>query len=556
MEQGSSGGHRSEIELSTLPEVAAFATELTTLFKDLGITQQQYAIRTNFDKSYISRFLNGRRVATIEFVERLLQEVEKRRGVQVTEETRARIFHLRSRALRAFDPELHKLENLRYEVEKSQRDVKRLLLHQQALELLLEQRDSESDGLRNELLHLQSDWMADRVKSEAAMLVSEGERRRFEDEREEFRREIERLKQELRITISQKNRAENRCVDLESQVVAIEQRMAEGLEREGVDEIGLPIEYVQERILGLVDQASRSVVYRELSECAFSRPSRDIAQLCVWLCRVVDYETAEHLMVDYCRQRSAERVAQFILDIEELSLAGVPGRFTGSPVSADISRRSFDELAEFCRVLVSGRRSKSDRPRFVEIGAVASSWVLRANSRNSAGRAHSLIPIIDELLELGEREAPRYVIKRVAERNNSASAYLECIAEAGRWEIADMFVGAFVERASPRLLARVGEGVCNLPDQRMADLLMNNIRERFSISEICEIMVESLKDDNSRAIFIARLAREAVGWYKASELKSAISEHNVIFIGDDPEAQVRFDAARAKAQATIERMGK
>ncbi|QJT03018.1 hypothetical protein G9272_24290 [Streptomyces asoensis] len=95
-----SAGRRSEIEVSTLPEVAALATELTLIFKSLDISQQQYAIRTNYDKSYVSRFLGGRRVATQEFIDRLLHEIGSHRQTSVTEETRARSSQLRNSALR------------------------------------------------------------------------------------------------------------------------------------------------------------------------------------------------------------------------------------------------------------------------------------------------------------------------------------------------------------------------------------------------------------------------------------------------------------------------
>ncbi|WP_458244048.1 helix-turn-helix domain-containing protein [Streptomyces sp. MAI_2237] len=139
-----SARRRSEIEVSTLPEVAALATELTIIFKSLGISQQQYAIRANYDKSYVSRFLNGRRVATQEFIDRLLREVESHRRTLITDETRVRLEQLRNGALRVYDPELFRVETMRSEVSKYQREVKRLLLHQEALEGLLERRQARS----------------------------------------------------------------------------------------------------------------------------------------------------------------------------------------------------------------------------------------------------------------------------------------------------------------------------------------------------------------------------------------------------------------------------
>ncbi|WP_405796228.1 helix-turn-helix domain-containing protein [Streptomyces longwoodensis] len=551
--KGSSEGRRSEIELSTLPEVAALATELTTLFKDLGITQQQYAIRTNFDKSYISRFLNGRRVASIEFIERLLCEVERHRGVRVTEETRNRLSDLRSRALRAYDPELHKLESLRYEVDKSQRDIKRLMLHQEALELLLKQREAESQSLQRELLQLQSDWMADRITHEAAELVAEGEKRRFEDEREELMREIDRLKNELKVTIAQRNRAEERCADLETQVTAVERHMADVLESEGIDEIGPPIECVQERIRSLA-QSSRSAVYRELAECVSSRASRDIAQLCLWLNQELGYEFSEQLMLDYCRQHPVARVAQLVLDIEGLDFNGRREKFSGTPISGEITRREFDELLEFCRTVASGRRLQQTRQRFIDITGVASNWMVRYLGRRSGPRSHFLIPLVDELSRMGEAESVPGLIQRVAQRGITALDYLQNIAEAGRWDIAEVFVPAFVGKAGPRSLARTADHFFSTSDH-IAELLIESIHASYDVDKLISLLVDAQKSGYSYRVFNDRLTREAINWYGEFHLKDAISRYNVIVVGGDDEGQEQFDSARAAVYSAIERNG-
>ncbi|WP_416959468.1 helix-turn-helix domain-containing protein [Streptomyces sp. Agncl-13] len=557
-QNGSSEGRRSEIELSTLPEVAALATELMTLFKDLGITQQQYAIRTNFDKSYISRFLNGRRVASSEFIERLLREVEKHRGVQVTQGTRTRLFELRSRALCAYDPELHKLESLRGEVDQSQRDVKRLLLHQEALEMLLEQRESESRGLQREFLQLQSDWMADRVANEAAALVSEGNKNRLEDECEGLKQQIGRLKEELRLTIAQRNRAEERCIVLEVQVEAVERHIAEELEREGVDEIGAPIEYVQAQIVELAG-SSRSAVYRELSECAYSRSGRDIAQLCVWLERELPGDLSEHLMIDYCRQRSAERVANFVLDIEEIGFNERRGkRFSVSPIVRDIGRRDFDELVEFCRTLASGRRIRTVGKDYIALAEVVSSWLVKYSGRRSSQRERFLIPLVEELVQLGEGGAVSPLVEHAAGRTLYPLEYLDHISESDRWDIADIFVRTFVYKIGIKSLARAADPVFRMEDQRMTGLFLDYIRETYDVHGMARILVDSQKLGNLHEVFNARIMQEAVNWYGKSKIMAAVAKYRVIVIGgdDDVSGQKDFDTARAQVFSAIERTGR
>ncbi|MGW3633535.1 hypothetical protein ACWD7F_25830, partial [Streptomyces sp. NPDC005122] len=212
------------------------------------MSQQQYAIRTNYDKSYVSRFLNGRRVATQDFVDGLLREVENHRKLPITKETRERLAHLRTAALRVYDPDLYKLEEIRGEARRYQREVKRLMLHQEALEGLLERRQAEASETRKELAQAQSDWIADRVQVEAEILALKGQGLRLEDDRKVLLEEISRLRKELKATIEQKEVAEQRCALLEEQVEAVEIEVAEKREREDIDDVGVPIEFVQSEI--------------------------------------------------------------------------------------------------------------------------------------------------------------------------------------------------------------------------------------------------------------------------------------------------------------------
>ncbi|MEU7297171.1 helix-turn-helix transcriptional regulator [Streptomyces exfoliatus] len=101
--QGAQGG-ASGIERGEVPEVAALGTVLTGLFTRLGIPQSQYAHRVHLDKSAVSRYLSGRRLAPQEFIDRLVREVEEHVGAPLQLEAKEAIRGQRLEALRVCNP--------------------------------------------------------------------------------------------------------------------------------------------------------------------------------------------------------------------------------------------------------------------------------------------------------------------------------------------------------------------------------------------------------------------------------------------------------------------
>ncbi|MFB8353465.1 hypothetical protein [Streptomyces niveus] len=223
-------GRRSELEVSQLPEVAALATALTTLFNGLDIPQQRYAARVAMDKSTVSRYLNGRRVANQDFISRLFLELERHRGGTITEEARASIHRLRMAALKVSDPQSFEIENLRDEVDKSHRAIKQYRRQQEALELLLDQKEESARTAEQQLALLRGDWIAERVESEASLLSLSGENQRIREETESLRAEIADLKQQLAEVNTLRGDAEDRCTRLEERLTEAEEKLAERLE--------------------------------------------------------------------------------------------------------------------------------------------------------------------------------------------------------------------------------------------------------------------------------------------------------------------------------------
>lgn len=226
------GGRRTEVELSQLSEVAALATELTKLFKGLEIPQQQYAVRVTMDKSTVSRYLNGRRVPTQDFIDRLFVELERHRGVAITQEARSTIRRMRMIALKVTDPQTFELEDLRDQVDRSHRRIRQLMRQQEALELLLDHKEEDAKNYKDQLELLRSDWIAENRETEASALEVSRENERIKEEKKNLQQEIEELKDQLSQLAEQRIDVEERCAELEERLAQAEVALAEHLAKQ------------------------------------------------------------------------------------------------------------------------------------------------------------------------------------------------------------------------------------------------------------------------------------------------------------------------------------
>ncbi|MFE3930439.1 helix-turn-helix domain-containing protein [Streptomyces sp. YIM B13508] len=507
---------RSEVELSTLPEVAALATELTVIFKSLGISQQQYAVRTNYDKSYVSRFLNGRRVATQEFIDRLLAEVESHRKAPVTDQTRARLRQMRESALRVYDPDLHRLETLRNEVRKNQQEVRRLLLHQEALEGLLERRQAEADASRRELAQFESEWIAERIRREAENLAIKGEYEKIREEKNALREEVVRLQEELRITVAQKEAAEQRCAILEERVATTEVEVAEKLERDGIDDVGVPLQYLQDRLR----QATDDEINRELVEFAFSRSSDDVARLALWLLAQISEDYAAQLVSDYCRQRPVQSSYELVRSLEECEGVSNPRpHFTtlANHVSTTIRRRSLVEVFTFFWLYSTAHRSESRKRKIIALEKVASRWIAQYPHQKSAPRRFG--QFIEYLHELDEREAAVNLVRMVASPTGQGLRYgaVICLPE---YEVEmRMFAREWVRKTGPaetqvnQITYQLGVALKNT-SIRMLDFILAEMCARYSPANLADIYTDLFRGTHAIEL--------------APYLAKALAEHDVL----------------------------
>lgn len=483
---------RPEAELSTLPEVAALATELTRIFKSLGMTQHDFAIRANYDTSYISRVLNGRRVAKEEFIDRLLCEIEDRLRTPVTDETRARLKQLRSNALRVYDSDLYEIESIRSELGESRREVQRLILHQEALVGLLERRKAETGECRRELERAQSDWISHRVRSEAELLSLKGENLRRQDERQRLLREISELRAELENTIGQKEAAEQRCALLREQVEAAENELAEKREKVGIDDVGLPVDIIQVRL----QQAGDGEIYRELAEFAIGRPSVDVAQLAMWLYSEGLHPHDDRLVADYCQQRSTRSAVRLILDIERLRPNGYEDRYSGlvEQVVQVIFSRDREDLIEFCTLYVKAHRDSGCDEKIASLGFIVYDWFSRTG-RFPLGRSQHFSGVVDFLTELGEREAVIDLIRQGVNAFGIIPKFGQMVAASGSVADVEILVTELLEvekgrekkfpvRVIPGELVKASKH----PNSLLTVLLLAGACETYEPSNLSEIL--------------------------------------------------------------------
>ncbi|MFE1762886.1 hypothetical protein ACFW81_01480 [Streptomyces angustmyceticus] len=310
----------SEVEVSQLPEVAELATALTTLFNALEISQQRYAARTLIDKSIVSRYLNGRRVATQDFIDRMLAEVERHRGTQITHATKISLRNLRLAALKVSDPQTFELESLRDQVDRSHREIRNLHRQQEALQILLDQREAAADEATRQLEELRSDWIADRLESESSIQLISGKYRRLEDDQEELQNEIARLREQLDEVTRLKEETEGKCEALEQRLMDAEVALAERMRESAERSFTLTLEEAQEEIGRAYENQLFHEAARLLSLSAAHFSESDTSALAIWLLTEKRDLDAFRLLDDAIRFNSISFTDHLVKDFIEQPL--------------------------------------------------------------------------------------------------------------------------------------------------------------------------------------------------------------------------------------------
>ncbi|MFJ4322436.1 hypothetical protein ACIP3A_04860 [Streptomyces tricolor] len=299
--RGSAGLERGEI-----PEVAALGNALTVLFNTLGMSQSAYAVRVSLDKSVVSRALRGRRVATQDFIDRLVHEVGSVRGTPVQPEVRSNLRALRLAALQVCDPAVYELEHLRVEMEQLQRKAEMLARHQEALHGLLEKKEEQIARLRAELHQVRQDWFAAGPGTTGTAVEARAER---DADANGLAEEVTRLRAELAEVAAARADAERRCAGLESQLRKMEEDLAARSGEAG--DVALPLEILRQQLAAHWERGRTREAARDLTEAALTRSVDELSDLVTWLDERGGRLHSDHVVREVARVRGVDDVAAF-----------------------------------------------------------------------------------------------------------------------------------------------------------------------------------------------------------------------------------------------------
>ncbi|MFF3773896.1 helix-turn-helix domain-containing protein [Streptomyces sp. NPDC002232] len=294
-------GNAADVERGEVPEAVALGGVLKELFARLGVSQSQYAYRVHLDKSAVSRYLSGRRVAPQEFIDRLVRETEEHLGAPLQLEAREALRTRRLEALRVCDPEAFRLEGLRDELARSRRDTERAHRNIEALHALLDRKEAQARDVADDLTRLRLDWGAER-----AALARAGE---------DLRREVERLREDLRDAEHLRQEAERHGEELRETVLRLEEELSRGASGAGA----LPLDAFMLRQQALWEEEDDAEAARHLTEAAWSRPLDDVAALLHWL----DDFDARNFAADVARLRPLADVLEFAPEVARKDRTGV-----------------------------------------------------------------------------------------------------------------------------------------------------------------------------------------------------------------------------------------
>ncbi|MEU7027841.1 helix-turn-helix transcriptional regulator [Streptomyces sp. NPDC046275] len=422
-------GTSSEIERGVVPEVAELGNELKELFNRLGISQSQYAHRVHLDKSVVSRYLTGRRVAPQEFVDRLVAEVETHLGKLLRPAAKEALRTRRLEALRVTDPGEFRLERLRDELARSRRDAERAHRNVDALHVLLEKREAEARAATDELDRLRLDWGAEIAALRRDLADAEALRLDAERRGEELREEILRLEEEL------------------------SRRSPEG--GGGL----LPLAVFQEQLEGLWEAEEFAEAGRELTEAAWTRPLGEAGELLAWLGDSGRDDAAEHFVSDVGRLRPLDDVLRFAPQIT--------GRFVALEqawifaLASRMTERNAATLYDGLKAHGGGWRHQADRVLATAVGRLRVPD--RAVRLVVSALAHE--PSLDRLEETSRALTGSSRLPGVF-----AFPIMVGLAEAGRWDVAVRVAAAYLRRQPNRYdprRERVFRGLTDLPEEQV-----------------------------------------------------------------------------------------
>ncbi|MGW3635613.1 hypothetical protein ACWD7F_36785, partial [Streptomyces sp. NPDC005122] len=307
---------------------------------------------------------------------------------------------------------------------------------------------------------------------------------------------------------------------------AVEIEVAEKREREDIDDVGVPIEFVQSEI----KRADDASIFREMVEFASNRTSSDVAEMAFWLYRQRMNDYAAQLVGDYCRQRSIQSSVSLVRDAEKLPGAGADGMaFTHltRSVGEAVGRRSLDEVLAFIEIHFADHRMEKSHPSPAAAIVISSAWL---GFRGIKGRQEKFFVIIDCLNRLGQKEAADLLIRRQVGYSGSIGRAGKVIAESGRKADIGLFVTEWLGTVkkseggryfhSARQLRRVAE----FSNPLMFDMMVDGVLDAFDSRAIGEIYLYTSNGDGPNNSAFDRFTKKISKRRMTEEIRRALRE--------------------------------
>ncbi|WP_370415471.1 helix-turn-helix domain-containing protein [Streptomyces fradiae] len=424
----------SEIERGVVPEVAELGNVLRELFNKLGISQSQYAHRVHLDKSVVSRFLSGRRLASQEFIDRLFSEVEAHLGAPVKLEAKEVVKAQRLKALSVTDPDEFRLEKLRGELARSRRDAERADRNVEALHALLEKKEAEARAATDELDRLRLDWGAEIAALRQDLADAEDLRRDAERRGEELREEVLRLEGEL----SRRN-------------------------PEGGAAGRLPLAVFQEQLEALWEAEEFAEAGRELTEAAWARPLEEVGALLEWLRSSGRADVTQHFVSDVGRLRPLDDLLCFAPQLAGERVRPAVAEAWAFALASRMTERNAAVLYDGLKRCEAGSSTYAD-------------WVLATAVRRLRETDRVTGLVVSALAHEPSPDRLPRTLRALGGPSRSARVFsfpaMAGLAEAGRTDVAVLVMADYlVRRHSRYTLERTVQALMELPEARVGTLL-------------------------------------------------------------------------------------
>lgn len=204
-------------------ESRAFAEALRSLFVGLGVSVRRYAARRNRDAGSVSRFLNGTRIPTWEFVHDLLSDVAEQQGSVPTPETTELLRRLHRTALDKSGSAHNRVQVLEDQLADADRQSVRSAALVRALENALVDAQHRAADLERQIGQLRVYDEREVAETDRALQVYEDQLAGLRRERQSLIDQVDALGEQLKDAHGRRIQAEQRCEELERQLLAAEE---------------------------------------------------------------------------------------------------------------------------------------------------------------------------------------------------------------------------------------------------------------------------------------------------------------------------------------------